>query len=66
MCYISVSYDSSWSKIGDNVMIRAGAKMIPGVEIGQDSKVGANAVVIEDVPQYSTVVLQRPRVINNN
>ncbi len=52
--------------IGDNVMIGAGAKVLSGVNIGHDSKIGTNAVVIEDVPPYSTVVLQRPRVIIND
>ncbi len=47
-------------------MIGAGAKILPGVEIGHDSKIGANAVVIENIPPYSTVVLQRPRIIINN
>jgi len=45
------------------VLIGAGAKILPGIKIGHDSKIGANAVVIKDVPSYSTVVLQRPRII---
>lgn len=49
--------------IGDRVMIGAGAKVLAGVNIGHDSKIGANAVVVEDVPPYSTVVMAKPRVI---
>lgn len=49
--------------IGDNVLIGAGAKILPGVKIGDNVRIGANCVVIEDVPDNSTVVLQRPRVI---
>lgn len=53
-------------KIGDNVIIGAGAKILSGIKIGHDSKIGANAVVVEDVPPFSTVVLQKPRIINKN
>lgn len=50
-------------KIGDNVMIGAGAKVLPGVTIGNNVKVGANCVVVEDVPDNATVVMPKPRVI---
>lgn len=50
-------------KILDNVMIGAGAKILPGVTIGNNVKVGANCVVVEDVPDNCTVVLPKPRVI---
>jgi len=42
--------------IGDNVVIGAGAKVLGNITIGNDSMVGANAVVIRDVPAHSTVV----------
>ena len=42
--------------IGDNVVIGAGAKVLGNITIGNDSMVGANAVVIRDVPEHSTVV----------
>jgi serine acetyltransferase len=35
--------------IGDNVMLGAGAKVLPRVNIGNSCKVGANAVVVEDM-----------------
>lgn len=38
--------------IGDNVEICCGAKIIGGVNIGNDSIIGANAVVIRDVPAH--------------
>lgn len=50
-------------KIGDDVMIGAGAKILAGVNIGSNVKVGANCVVVEDVPNDSTVVLPKPRII---
>jgi len=42
--------------IGNNVVIGAGAKILGNITIGDDSYVGANAVVIKDVPANSTVV----------
>ncbi len=42
--------------IGDNVVIGAGAKVLGNIQIGSDSIIGANAVVIRDVPEHSTVV----------
>lgn len=49
--------------IGDNCMLGAGAKVLGGVKIGNNVKVGLNAVVIEDIPDDSTVVLTKPRII---
>ena len=42
--------------IGDNCVIGAGAKIIDPVIIGNNVKVGANAVVTKDVPSGCTVV----------
>jgi serine O-acetyltransferase len=42
--------------IGDNVTIGSGAKLLGPVEVGHGAKVGANTVVIEDVPPNATVV----------
>jgi len=42
--------------LGDNVVVGAGAKILGNITIGSDTMVGANAVVIRDVPQHSTVV----------
>lgn len=36
--------------IGDNCQIGAGAKILGGITIGNDVVIGANAVVIRDVP----------------
>lgn len=49
--------------IGDNVYIGCGAKIIGGVHIGNNVRIGANCVVVNDVPDNCTVVLERPRVI---
>jgi serine O-acetyltransferase len=42
--------------IEDNVVIGAGAKVLGAITIGKDSRIGANAVVIKDVPPNSVVV----------
>jgi serine O-acetyltransferase len=42
--------------IGDNVVIGAGAKILGAIMVGSGSRVGANAVVVDDVPPDSVVV----------
>ncbi len=47
----------------DNVMIAAGAKILGDIKIGFGAKVGANAVVLINVPPYSTAVGMPARII---
>ena len=42
--------------IGNNVVVGTGAKVLGNITIGDSSYIGANAVVIRDVPPNSTVV----------
>ena len=42
--------------VQDNVTIGSGAKLLGPITIGHGAKIGANAVVIHDVPPNSTVV----------
>jgi serine O-acetyltransferase len=42
--------------VGDNVTVGSGAKLLGPIEVGHDAKIGANTVVVEDVPPHSTVV----------
>ncbi|HEY4543081.1 MAG TPA: serine O-acetyltransferase EpsC [Tissierellaceae bacterium] len=42
--------------IKDNVIIGTGAKILGPITIGENSKIGANAVVLKDVPPNSTAV----------
>lgn len=42
--------------IGDRVIIGAGAKVLGPIKIGDDSRIGANAVVVKEVPSSSVVV----------
>jgi serine O-acetyltransferase len=42
--------------VGDNVVVGSGAKLLGPIEVGDGAKIGANSVVIHDVPQDATVV----------
>ncbi len=42
--------------VGNNVVVGTGAKILGNIAIGDNSYIGANAVVIKDVPPNSTVV----------
>ena len=42
--------------IGDDVVIGSGAQIIGPVKIGNTSRIAANAVVVNDVPENSTMV----------
>ncbi|MCV7200307.1 serine O-acetyltransferase [Mycobacterium angelicum] len=42
--------------IGDRVVIGAGAKVLGPIKIGDDSRIGANAVVVKEVPSSAVVV----------
>lgn len=52
--------------IGDNVMISAGAKILGSFTIGENSKIGAGSVVLEEVPPNCTVVGVPGRVVKRN
>lgn len=42
--------------IGDRVLLGAGAKIIGAIHVGDDAKIGANALVVKDVPPKGVVV----------
>ncbi len=42
--------------IGDNVFIGSGAKLIGPIRVGSNVRIGANAVVLHDVPDGATAV----------
>jgi serine O-acetyltransferase len=42
--------------VGDRVTIGAGAKILGPIKIGDDSRIGANAVVVKEVPASAVVV----------
>jgi serine O-acetyltransferase len=51
--------------LGNNVVVGAGAKILGNITIGDDVNIGANAVVIRDVPSNSTVVGVPGRVVRH-
>ena len=52
--------------LGNNVMVGSGAKILGPIKIGDNSRVAANAVVLRDVPENSTVVGVPGRVVRVN
>ena len=52
--------------IGDNVLIAAGAKVLGNIEVGNNVNIGANSVVLKDVPDYSTVVGIPGRIVKQD
>jgi serine O-acetyltransferase len=42
--------------LGDNVTVGSGAKLLGPIDVGAGAKIGANTVVVEDVPPGATVV----------
>ena len=49
--------------IGNRVVLGAGAKILGNITVGDDVRVGANAVVVRDVPPGSTVVGVPGRIV---
>jgi serine O-acetyltransferase len=52
--------------LGDDIFIGAGAKVIGGITIGDGVRIGANAVVLTDVPANSTAVGVPARIVRRN
>ncbi len=50
-------------RLGDDVFVGAGAKIVGAVAIGDGARIGANAVVVKDVPPHTTVVGIPARVV---
>jgi len=50
--------------ISDNVVIGAGAKVLGNILIGSGCRIGAGSVVIESVPEFSTVVGIPGRIVH--
>ena len=52
--------------IGDGSWLGYGAVVLPGVTIGKHVVIGANAVVTQDIPDYSVAVGSPARVIRRH
>lgn len=61
---------TSWSKgkrhptLESGVVVGAGAKILGPINVGRDSRIGSNAVIVKDVPPGSTVVGVPGRVMH--
>jgi serine O-acetyltransferase len=50
-------------KIGDGVLIGAGAKVLGNIKVGDNSRIAAGSVVLEDVPRCKTVAGVPARIV---
>lgn len=53
-----------WPVIGDRVDIGVGAAILGRVDIGRDARIGANAVVLKDIPANAVAVGVPARIVN--
>ncbi|MBE9006676.1 serine acetyltransferase [Fortiea sp. LEGE XX443] len=53
-------------KIGNNVRITAGAKVLGNIQVGDNVTIGANSVVVKDVPRDCVVVGIPASIIKRN
>ena len=52
--------------LGDNVIVGAGAKVLGNIKIGEGTRIGAGSVIVEDVPEHSTVIGVPGRVVQRH
>lgn len=63
---------TSWQKgkrhptLGDRVVVGAGAKVLGPIEVGNDARIGSNAVVLKAVPEGRTVVGIPGRIVEQD
>jgi serine O-acetyltransferase len=62
---IGMRNERAFPRIGDNVFIGAGARILGGITIGDNVQIGANAVVLKDVPSGATAVGVPARIISD-
>lgn len=51
--------------LGDRVLIGTGAKLLGLIKIGSDAKIGANSVVLKDVPEGCSAVGNPARILSS-
>ena len=49
--------------LGNNIVVGSGAKVLGNIEIGSNSRIGAGRVVVDSVPENSTVVGVPGRIV---
>lgn len=55
--------DRRYPTIGDRVMLGAGARILGGIRVGHGAVIGANSVVLDDVPANATAVGIPARIV---
>src|SRR5262245_47606718 len=65
---VTIGMRNEWTfpDIGDEVFIGAGARVLGGIKVRDNAVIGANAVVIHDVPAATTVVGIPARAVPSN
>ena len=65
---VTIGMRNEWvfPAIGSHVFIGAGARVLGGVTIGDHAKIGANAVVMDDIPAYATAVGVPARIVKTH
>jgi len=61
---VSLKKGKRHPNIGDDVVIGAGAQILGAITVGSCSRIGANAVVVKDVPPDSVVVGVPGRIVH--
>lgn len=62
----------SWNRgprhpqLGNNIIIGAGAQLLGPINVGNDARIGANAVVVSDVPPGATMVGIPARIVDES
>lgn len=59
----SAKKEDGTPKIGNNVTIYAGAKILGDIEIGNNVRIGANSVVLTDIPDNALAVGNPARIV---
>lgn len=62
---VSLAKEKRHPTLEDGVVVGAGAKVLGNITIGKNSKIGANSVVVKDVPANSTAVGIPARIIGS-
>lgn len=62
---VGTAKDDGYPEVGDDVIIGCGARILGNIKVGRGAIIGANAVVIEDVPAGATVVGVPARVVSS-
>ncbi len=63
---VSIKREKRHPTLGNNIIVGAGAKVLGNISIGDYVQIGANSVVVRDVPSNSTVVGIPGRIIKMN